>query len=68
VSTSRERIRQRTASFAQVFTLAEEEKLTDAITSDGPSPVHTVDTVIDAVLAPRTPSARTRVLAWPKAS
>ena len=46
-----ERIGQRTASFAEVFTIAAEERLTDVITADGPSAVHIVDTVIDAVLA-----------------
>ena len=59
-----ERIGQRTASFAEVFTVAGEERLTDVITADGPSAVHIVDTVIDAVLARRTPSAQARVLAW----
>ena len=53
-----ERIGQRTASFAEVFTVADEERLTDVITADGPSAVHIVDTVIDAVLARRTPSAQ----------
>ena len=59
-----ERIGQRTATFAEVFTVAGEEKLTDPITSGGLSAVHMVDTVINAVLARRTPSARARVLAW----
>ena len=59
-----ERIGQRTASFAEVFTVAAEERLTDATTADGPSAVHIVDTVIDAVLARGTPSAQVRVLAW----
>jgi hypothetical protein len=66
--TATERIGQRTASFAEVFTVAGEDKLTDAITSGGPSAVRVVDTVIDAALARRTPSARARVLAWPAAS
>ena len=59
-----ERIGQRTASFAEVFTVAGEEKLTDAITADGPSAVHIVDMVIDVVLARDKPSAHARVLAW----
>ena len=59
-----ERIGQRTASFAEVFTIADEERLTDAMTADSPSAVHIVDTVIDAVLARGTPSAQARVLAW----
>jgi len=62
--TATERIGQRTASFAEVFTVAGEDKLIDAITSGGPSAVRVVDTVIDAALARRTPSARARVLAW----
>ena len=62
--TAIERIGQRTASFAEVFTVAAEEKLTDAISADGPSAVHIVDTVIDTVLARGTPSAQARVLAW----
>jgi len=62
--TATERIGQRTASFAEVFTVAGEDKLTDAITSGGLSAVHMVDTVIDTVLARRTPSAQVRVLAW----
>ena len=59
-----ERIGQRTASFAEVFTIAAEERLTDAITADGPAAIRMVDTVINAVLAPDTPSAQVRVLAW----
>ena len=59
-----ERIGQRTASFAEVFTIAGEERLSDAVTADGPAAVHIVDTVIDAVLARGTPSAQVRVLAW----
>jgi hypothetical protein len=62
--TATERIGQRTASFAEVFTVADQDKLTDAITSGGPSAVHIVDTLIDAVLTRHTPSARARVLAW----
>jgi hypothetical protein len=62
--TALEQIGQRTASFAEVFTVAGEEKLTDAFTADGPSAVHIVDTVIDAVLTRRKPSAQARVLAW----
>ena len=59
-----ERIGQRTASFAQVFTIADEEKLTDAMTAEGPAAVRIVDTVIDEVPARSTPSAQVRVLAW----
>jgi hypothetical protein len=59
-----ERIGQRTASFAEVFTVAGEERLSDVLTADGPSAVHIVDTVIDGVLARHTPSAQARVLAW----
>jgi hypothetical protein len=59
-----ERIGLRTASFAEVFTVAGEDKLTDAITADSLSAGHMVDTVIDAVLARRKPSAQARVLAW----
>jgi hypothetical protein len=59
-----ERIGQRTGSFAEVFTIAAEERLADAMTADGPAAVHMVDTVIDAVLARGTPSALVRVLAW----
>ena len=59
-----ERIGQRTASFAEVFTVAAEERLTDVVTAEGPSAVHVVDTVIDAVLARGKPSAQVRVLAW----
>ena len=59
-----ERIGQRTASFAEVFTIAAEERLTDAMTMDGPSVVRIVDTVIDVALARGTPSAQVRALAW----
>ena len=59
-----ERIGQRTASFAEVFTISGEERLIDAATADGPSAVHIVDTVIDAVLERGKPSAQVRVLAW----
>ncbi len=59
-----ERIGQRTASFAEVFTVAGEKRLSDALTADGPAAVPMVDKVIDAVLAPDTPSAQVRVLAW----
>ena len=59
-----ERIGQRTGSFAEVFTITAEDRLTDAITADGPAAIRMVDTVIDAVLAPDTPSAQVRVLAW----
>ena len=59
-----ERIGQRTASFAEVFTVAAEERLTDALTADGPAAIHIVDTVIDAALARGTPSVQARVLAW----
>ena len=59
-----ERIGQRTARFAEVFTVAAEERLTDVMTAEGPAAVHIVDTVIDAVLAGGTPSALVRVLAW----
>jgi hypothetical protein len=59
-----ERIGQRTASFAEVFTVAGEKRLSDALTADGPAAVDMVDTVVDAVLAPDTPSAQVRVLAW----
>ena len=45
--TATERIGQRTASFAEVFTVAGEEKLTDAISSDSRSAVRIVDTVIE---------------------
>ena len=59
-----ERIGQRTASFAQVFTVAGEERLSDVLAADGPSAVHLVDTVIDAVLVRGEPSYQVRVLAW----
>ncbi len=59
-----ERIGQRTASFAEVFTVAAEERLSDVVTADGPAAVHIMDTVIDAVLARGKPSAQARVLAW----
>ena len=42
-----ERIGQRTASFAEVFTVAGEERLSDVLAADGPSAVHIVDTVIE---------------------
>ena len=59
-----ERIGQRTASFAEVFTVAGKKRLTDVMTADGPAAVRMVDTVINAVLARGTPSAEVRVLAW----
>ena len=59
-----ERIGQRTASFAEVFTVAAEERLTDAMTADGLAAVHVVDMVIDAVLARSKLSGQVRVLSW----
>ena len=59
-----ERIGQRTASFAEVFTIAGEEKLTDAMSVDAPAAVRIVDRVIDEVPARSTRSAQVRVLAW----
>jgi hypothetical protein len=59
-----ERIGQRTASFAEVFTIAAEERLTDAKTADGPAAIYIVDTMVDALLARGTPSAQARILAW----
>ena len=59
-----ERIGQRTVSFAEVFTVAAEERLTDTIIADGLAAAHLVDMVIDAVLARGTPSVQVRVLAW----
>jgi tetratricopeptide (TPR) repeat protein len=58
--TAAERIGQRTTSFGEVFTVAGEDKLTDAITAA----VRIVDTVIDAIMARGEPSVRARVLAW----
>ena len=60
--------RARTASFGEVFTVAGADKLTDAITADGPAVVHMVDTVINAVAGPSHALARARVLAGPVAS
>jgi hypothetical protein len=59
-----ERIGQRTASFAEVFTIAAEQRLTDARTAAGPAAIHIVDTMIDALLAGGTPSAQARMLDW----
>ena len=59
-----ERIGQRTASFAEVFTVAGQDRLTDLTDADGLSAVPVVDAVIDAALTRPQPSAQARVLAW----
>ena len=58
-----ERIGQRTTSFAQVFWVADERKLTDLTAGDG-SVIDIVDTAIDAATPPSVPSAEARILAW----
>jgi hypothetical protein len=59
-----ERIGQRTASFADVFTIAGEGRLTDLVGADGPAAVAALDEVIDAAQAQSQPSAQARILAW----
>ena len=57
-------IGQRTASFADVFTVAGADRLVDLIGAEGTAAVAVVDAVIDAVLPRTQPSVEARLLAW----
>ncbi len=59
-----ERIGQRTARLADVFTAVGESRLADLARPDDPAAVAVADAVIDATLSRSQPSAQARVLAW----